>query len=239
MEGVDGIVRQANRVPIRAGSAGHAWHGTRRRGVHRRGGAQQCEEAALRGAQAPPLHRGRRRAGPALAQERCAGLGVAEGGAELQHRRVDVGLAADGRGVAQAPGDLRDDLLGGPARALADTGVARELQGQHAAVPGPEVLRGDAHASRLREVVVDVGGRDAAHAQERLMTRPDRHAPLLLILLLVVACGKNQPAAAPRVSGHVEATDVTVAPDVAGRILELRPKEGDRITGLRKTKGEA
>ncbi len=33
-----------------------------------------------------------------------------------------------------------------------------------------------------------------------------------------------------RVSGHVEATEVQVAPEVGGRLLELRVDEGDRVS---------
>lgn len=51
----------------------------------------------------------------------------------------------------------------------------------------------------------------------------------VLILGLAAGCGEAPPAADVRVSGHVEATDVRVAPEVGGRITLLAVKEGDRI----------
>jgi HlyD family secretion protein len=55
---------------------------------------------------------------------------------------------------------------------------------------------------------------------------------LLVVLLSADACARQgrEAAGPPRVSGHVEATEVTLAPDVGGRILELLVKEGDRVT---------
>jgi HlyD family secretion protein len=47
--------------------------------------------------------------------------------------------------------------------------------------------------------------------------------------VLLSACHEPEPATALRVSGHVEATEVHVASEVAGRILDLRVKEGDRV----------
>jgi HlyD family secretion protein len=55
------------------------------------------------------------------------------------------------------------------------------------------------------------------------------HALALVMLPLAVACGRTETSPAPRVSGHIEATEVTIAPDVGGRILELRLNEGDRV----------
>jgi HlyD family secretion protein len=46
---------------------------------------------------------------------------------------------------------------------------------------------------------------------------------------LVCACGAKLPADRLRVSGQVEATDVQVAAQVGGRLLELRVAEGDRV----------
>jgi HlyD family secretion protein len=50
-----------------------------------------------------------------------------------------------------------------------------------------------------------------------------------VLLLAVVACEKAPPANEVRASGHVEATDVRLAPEVGGRIVELPVKEGDRV----------
>ena len=46
---------------------------------------------------------------------------------------------------------------------------------------------------------------------------------------IVCACGAQPPADRLRVSGQIEATDVQVAAQVGGRLLELRVAEGDRI----------
>jgi len=43
------------------------------------------------------------------------------------------------------------------------------------------------------------------------------------------ACRDTPPADRVRVSGYVEATEVRVAPEVGGRLLELRVAEGDRV----------
>jgi HlyD family secretion protein len=51
-----------------------------------------------------------------------------------------------------------------------------------------------------------------------------------LVVALLVACAPDEPPNALRVSGHVEATEVHVAAEVGGRILELRVAEGDRVT---------
>src|SRR5262245_21530972 len=59
-----------------------------------------------------------------------------------------------------------------------------------------------------------------------------RVAPLLAVALAVTApaaCRKSGPADRVRVSGHVEADDVQVAPEVGGRILTLKVAEGDRV----------
>jgi len=54
--------------------------------------------------------------------------------------------------------------------------------------------------------------------------------PLVLLLIaLGAACGDEGPINQVRVSGHVEATEVRLAPDVGGRVLELPIAEGDRI----------
>ncbi|MGE0702881.1 MAG: HlyD family secretion protein [Vicinamibacterales bacterium] len=45
----------------------------------------------------------------------------------------------------------------------------------------------------------------------------------------MAACGPDAPANAVRVSGHVEATAVRVAPRVGGRIVEMSVAEGDRV----------
>jgi membrane fusion protein YbhG len=54
-------------------------------------------------------------------------------------------------------------------------------------------------------------------------------ALVTLIAGALTSC-KNRDANAPiRASGYVEATEVRVAPEVGGRVLELRVAEGDRI----------
>jgi HlyD family secretion protein len=57
------------------------------------------------------------------------------------------------------------------------------------------------------------------------------HTLLLLVLsaLVAVSCGDDAPVDEVRVSGHVEATEVRVAAEVGGRLLELRVREGDRV----------
>jgi HlyD family secretion protein len=44
-----------------------------------------------------------------------------------------------------------------------------------------------------------------------------------------VACREPEPSNTIRVSGHVEATEVRVASEVGGRLIELRVMEGDRV----------
>jgi HlyD family secretion protein len=52
---------------------------------------------------------------------------------------------------------------------------------------------------------------------------------LCILTLLPAACAPDTPEDVLRVSGHVEATEVHVAAEVGGRILELRVAEGDRL----------
>lgn len=48
-------------------------------------------------------------------------------------------------------------------------------------------------------------------------------------LVAAAGCEAPEPPNTIRVSGHVEATEVQLAPDVGGRLLELRVAEGDRV----------
>jgi HlyD family secretion protein len=50
-----------------------------------------------------------------------------------------------------------------------------------------------------------------------------------IAVLVTAACQPQNASNRVRVSGHVEATEVQVAPEVAGRIVELRVAEGDRV----------
>jgi HlyD family secretion protein len=56
------------------------------------------------------------------------------------------------------------------------------------------------------------------------------HVLAIMLLPGLVACRESEPANTLRVSGHVEATEVQVAPEVGGRLLEVRAEEGDRIS---------
>jgi HlyD family secretion protein len=49
------------------------------------------------------------------------------------------------------------------------------------------------------------------------------------LVLLLAGCTADPPPTATRVSGQVEATEVQISADAAGRILELRIAEGDRV----------
>jgi HlyD family secretion protein len=58
------------------------------------------------------------------------------------------------------------------------------------------------------------------------------HRKALLLLFLIVApagCRRAAKSDIPRVSGQVEATEIQVAPEVGGRLLDIRVAEGDRI----------
>ena len=54
-------------------------------------------------------------------------------------------------------------------------------------------------------------------------------AALAVIAVLGSACAAEPPADRVRASGHVEATDVQLAAQVGGRLLELLAIEGDRV----------
>jgi HlyD family secretion protein len=60
---------------------------------------------------------------------------------------------------------------------------------------------------------------------------PKRIARLLACLAagVVGSCAPKPPVDRVRASGQVEATDVTIASQVAGRLLEVRVAEGDRV----------
>ncbi|HUE86032.1 MAG TPA: HlyD family efflux transporter periplasmic adaptor subunit [Vicinamibacterales bacterium] len=49
------------------------------------------------------------------------------------------------------------------------------------------------------------------------------------ILIVLTACASEPPANEIRASGHVEATEVRLAPETGGRIVELAVKEGDTV----------
>jgi HlyD family secretion protein len=51
----------------------------------------------------------------------------------------------------------------------------------------------------------------------------------IVITLLAAACAEEAPTDRIRVSGHVEATEVRLAPDAGGRVLTLNVKQGDRV----------
>ena len=54
-------------------------------------------------------------------------------------------------------------------------------------------------------------------------------ALLVAAAAAAAACAPEAPANTVRVSGHVEATEIQLAAEVGGRILELRVAEGDRV----------
>ena len=51
----------------------------------------------------------------------------------------------------------------------------------------------------------------------------------LLLLVMLTACRQTESSNTVRVSGHIEATEVQVAAEVGGRLVELRVAEGDRV----------
>jgi len=51
----------------------------------------------------------------------------------------------------------------------------------------------------------------------------------IAITLLAAGCADEAPTDRIRVSGHVEATEVRLAPDAGGRVLTLNVKQGDRV----------
>jgi HlyD family secretion protein len=53
--------------------------------------------------------------------------------------------------------------------------------------------------------------------------------PVIVLVVAAAACDNGEDAKVARVSGHVEATEVQVAAEVGGRIVELRVQEGDRV----------
>ena len=55
------------------------------------------------------------------------------------------------------------------------------------------------------------------------------HAVALLMCAGAWGCTRESKSDTPRVSGQVEATEVQVAPEVGGRVLEISVVEGDRV----------
>lgn len=55
------------------------------------------------------------------------------------------------------------------------------------------------------------------------------HLMVIVAAAAVVACGGRAQENSERASGYVEATDVRVAPQVGGRLIEVAVAEGDRV----------
>ena len=55
------------------------------------------------------------------------------------------------------------------------------------------------------------------------------HVLTVAALAAIPACRQPAPSNTIRVSGHVEATEVHVAAEVGGRLVDLRVTEGDRV----------
>lgn len=53
---------------------------------------------------------------------------------------------------------------------------------------------------------------------------------LALVVATAAACGPTAEDGPPRSSGYVEATDIRVASEVAGRVLTVTVREGERVT---------
>lgn len=80
--------------------------------------------------------------------------------------------------------------------------------------------------------------RDAENAEKILLERTNvcdlcasalKQTLCLAFSVTLTACQEIAPATSARVSGQVEATEVQVAPEVGGRILEIPVAEGDRV----------
>ena len=56
-----------------------------------------------------------------------------------------------------------------------------------------------------------------------------RFALCVCVAVAVAACRETGPVTAARVSGQADATEVQVAPEVGGRIVEMTIAEGDRV----------
>lgn len=67
------------------------------------------------------------------------------------------------------------------------------------------------------------------HGAFRLRTPACRGLFLAVLVLVPSACGSKAPMDHVRVSGQIEATEVHVAAQVAGRILEMHVAEGQRV----------
>jgi len=81
----------------------------------------------------------------------------------------------------------------------------KTIRSAGSAPPHPAYLRGAGSAKRTRLLVVP-------------------------ICALLAGCQQEAPTDSVRVSGHVEATEVQVAAEVGGRLVDLRVGEGDRVT---------
>jgi len=60
--------------------------------------------------------------------------------------------------------------------------------------------------------------------------RPRLLPALALVLICVPGCNRGKGDESPRASGYVEATEVRVAGEVGGRLLEVLAEEGKRVT---------
>ncbi len=52
----------------------------------------------------------------------------------------------------------------------------------------------------------------------------------LAVLALIAACNRSAPVPVNRATGYVEATEVRVAAEVGGRLVEVKVAEGDRVS---------
>jgi HlyD family secretion protein len=68
------------------------------------------------------------------------------------------------------------------------------------------------------------------NAHATWITRSAAVAISAAALVPVAACRAQPPADHIRVSGYVEATEVRIAPEVGGRLIDLKVAEGDRVT---------
>lgn len=56
-----------------------------------------------------------------------------------------------------------------------------------------------------------------------------RHCAIALTFAVLTGCGAPEPSDVVRVSGHVEATEIQVAAEVGGRLVDRPVSEGDRV----------